>query len=154
MKFAYLILGEFVYPQDSAAIHGETAQIIGVSNLEEACAAAKKLAANGVGCIELLRCVWRKRSQKNHRGHRTQNPHRICYPFTRAKKKHLKWHSAESDFNNWSNQTLEVKQCKNFEAGLSSILGKRISSCFFCVCAHPPLGCCSYTAQQKMARPS
>ena len=68
MKFAYLILGEFVYPQDSAAIHGETAQIIGVSNLEEACAAAKKLAANGVGC------------------HRTQNPHRICYPFTRAKK--------------------------------------------------------------------
>lgn len=25
MKFAYLILGEFVYPQDSAAIHGETA---------------------------------------------------------------------------------------------------------------------------------
>ena len=45
MKFAYLILGEFVYPQDSAAIHGETAQIIGVSNLEEACAAAKKLAA-------------------------------------------------------------------------------------------------------------
>ena len=36
MKFAYLILGEFVYPQDSAAIHGETAQIIGVSNLEEA----------------------------------------------------------------------------------------------------------------------
>ena len=38
MKFAYLILGEFVYPQDSAAIHGETAQIIGVSNLEEACA--------------------------------------------------------------------------------------------------------------------
>ena len=53
MKFAYLILGEFVYPQDSAAIHGETAQIIGVSNLEEACAAAKKLAANGVGCIEL-----------------------------------------------------------------------------------------------------
>ncbi len=41
MKFAYLILGEFVYPQDSAAIHGETAQIIGVSNLEEACAAAK-----------------------------------------------------------------------------------------------------------------
>ena len=37
MKFAYLILGRnFVYPQDSAAIHGETAQIIGVSNLEEA----------------------------------------------------------------------------------------------------------------------
>lgn len=53
MKFAYIIMGEFVFPQDSAGIHGETAQIIGVSNLEEACAAAKTLAANGVDCIEL-----------------------------------------------------------------------------------------------------
>lgn len=86
MKFAYLILGEFVYPQDSAAIHGETAQIIGVSNLEEACAAAKKLAANGVCCIELCGAFGENGAKKNHRGHRTQNPHRICYPFTRAKK--------------------------------------------------------------------
>lgn len=153
MKFAYLILGEFVYPQDSAAIHGETAQIIGVSNLEEACTAAKKLAANGVGCIELCGAFGENGAKKiiEATEHKIPIGYVIHLP---EQKKHLKWHSAESDFNNWSNQTLEVKQCKNFEAGLSSILGKRISSCFFCVCAHPPLGCCSYTAQQKMARPS
>lgn len=53
MRFAYIIMGEFVSNQDRASIHDGAAQIIGVSNLEEACSAAKKLCESGVDCIEL-----------------------------------------------------------------------------------------------------
>lgn len=52
MKFAFLIMG-FDSSHDRAAIHGGEAQMIGVADLEQACAEAKKLLAEGVGCIEL-----------------------------------------------------------------------------------------------------
>lgn len=53
MKFAFIIMGDFHVQKDRAAIHEGTAQIIGVRNLQEACAIAKELYENGVKCIEL-----------------------------------------------------------------------------------------------------
>ncbi len=53
MKFAFLIMGPFDRAEDHAAIHGGSAQIVGVSSVEEACRAAEDLLAQGVGCIEL-----------------------------------------------------------------------------------------------------
>ena len=53
MRFAFLILGPFCNQQDAASIHAGAAQIVGVANLQEACAAAQRLCAEGVGCIEL-----------------------------------------------------------------------------------------------------
>ncbi|MGI6181753.1 MAG: DUF6506 family protein [Agathobaculum sp.] len=53
MKFAFLIMGNFSPDEDRAAIHGGDAQIIGVANMEEACAAAKQLREQGIDCIEL-----------------------------------------------------------------------------------------------------
>lgn len=52
MKFAFLIMGGFT-PADRAEIAGGAARIVGVSSLEEACAAARAAVADGVGCIEL-----------------------------------------------------------------------------------------------------
>lgn len=53
MRFAFLIMGTFDSEQDKAAIHGGLAQIIGVSDIEEACAVAKELSEDGIYCIEL-----------------------------------------------------------------------------------------------------
>ncbi|WP_300754024.1 DUF6506 family protein [uncultured Brachyspira sp.] len=54
MKFAYLIMGKiFDSNKDRAYIHNEVSQIIGVSDIEEACKAAKELQNEGVDCIEL-----------------------------------------------------------------------------------------------------
>lgn len=53
MRFAFILMGAFDAERDRAAIGGGAAEIAGVSNLEEACAAAKRLCASGVGCIEL-----------------------------------------------------------------------------------------------------
>lgn len=53
MKFAFIILGNFDAARDRAEIHGGAAQIIGVATVDEACAAAKELCRQGVGCIEL-----------------------------------------------------------------------------------------------------
>lgn len=53
MKFAFIIMGDFDVTRDKAVIHQGSAQIIGVSNLEEACKAAVTLQAEGTGCIEL-----------------------------------------------------------------------------------------------------
>lgn len=53
MKFAYLIMGEFDSRQDRAEIHEGAAQIIGVSNLGEACLQAQRLVEEGVNVIEL-----------------------------------------------------------------------------------------------------
>lgn len=53
MKFAFLILGDFDMQRDRAVIHEGTAQIWGVSSLEEACSAAKQLQDEGIDCIEL-----------------------------------------------------------------------------------------------------
>ena len=51
MKFAFLIMGEFA--GECAQICGGAARLCGVSSLAEACDAAKRLAEEGVGCIEL-----------------------------------------------------------------------------------------------------
>ena len=53
MKFAFLIMGPFHAAEDRASIHGGGAQIIGVASLEEAVEAARRLVADGAGCIEL-----------------------------------------------------------------------------------------------------
>ena len=53
MKFAFLMLGDFDVRQDYAAIHGGDACIVGVADIEQACAAAQRLHHAGVGCIEL-----------------------------------------------------------------------------------------------------
>lgn len=53
MRYAFIIMSDFDFPRDRAVIHDGKAQIVGVSNMEEACAAARELYANGVGCIEL-----------------------------------------------------------------------------------------------------
>ncbi|WP_304330881.1 DUF6506 family protein [Brachyspira innocens] len=54
MKFAYLIMGKiFESKKDKAYIHNEVSQIIGVSDIEEACKVAKELQNEGVDCIEL-----------------------------------------------------------------------------------------------------
>jgi len=53
MKFAFIIMGKFDRHEDKAIIHNGTAQIIGVSNLDEACITAKKLYEEGIDCIEL-----------------------------------------------------------------------------------------------------
>lgn len=53
MKFAFIIMGDFEMDYDQAQIHDGMAQIIGVSSIEEAKVAAKKLFEEGVGCIEL-----------------------------------------------------------------------------------------------------
>ena len=41
MKFAFIIMGDFNLKYDRAAIHQQTAQIIGVTNLAEASIVAK-----------------------------------------------------------------------------------------------------------------
>ncbi len=51
MKFAFLIMGESA--GECAQICGGAARLCGVSSLAEACDAAKRLAEEGVGCIEL-----------------------------------------------------------------------------------------------------
>ena len=54
MTFAFLILGDFSPEHDrTASIGGGCARIIGVSDLPAACAAARTLAEEGIGCIEL-----------------------------------------------------------------------------------------------------
>ena len=53
MKYAFILMGKYQYGRDEASISGGLSRMIGVSNLDEACDAAKKLQAEGVGCIEL-----------------------------------------------------------------------------------------------------
>lgn len=52
MKFAFIIMGDYNSDTDHAEIHGGGAQIIGVSNLDEAMSVARKL-QDSVDCIEL-----------------------------------------------------------------------------------------------------
>lgn len=53
MRFAFLILGDFDGKRDRAEIHGKTAQIIGVADIDEACEIAGELCKERVDCIEL-----------------------------------------------------------------------------------------------------
>ena len=53
MTFAFIIMGDFDPRQDRAAIHGGSARMVGVADLEQACEAARELCAAGVECIEL-----------------------------------------------------------------------------------------------------
>ena len=52
MKFAFLILGRFAAARDRAQIRGGV-QIVGAADIDEACAAVRRLCFDGVGCIEL-----------------------------------------------------------------------------------------------------
>lgn len=53
MKFAFIIMGNFSIGENRGVIHNGLAQIISVSNVEEACIVAKQLYDEGVVCIEL-----------------------------------------------------------------------------------------------------
>ena len=54
MTFAFLILGDFSPEQGrTASIGGGSARMIGVPDLPATCAAARALAEEGIGCIEL-----------------------------------------------------------------------------------------------------
>ena len=53
MNFAFIIMGDFDPRKDRAAFSDGTAQIIGVSDLEEARNIAKELCESGADCIEL-----------------------------------------------------------------------------------------------------
>lgn len=53
MKFAFIIMGDFNSEKDNAQIHDGNAQIVGVSNIEEAKAVAISLQKSGINCIEL-----------------------------------------------------------------------------------------------------
>ena len=52
MKFAFLIPGRFDAARDRTQIRGGV-QIVGAADIDEACAAARQLCLDGVGCIEL-----------------------------------------------------------------------------------------------------
>lgn len=54
MKFAFIIMDTNYAPEkDRAKIHNGAAQIIGVSDIDEACEAAQELYKSGIDCIEL-----------------------------------------------------------------------------------------------------
>lgn len=53
MKFAFLVMGNFYSQKDRATFPDGETSMIGVSSLEEAKSVAKKLADEGVACIEL-----------------------------------------------------------------------------------------------------
>lgn len=53
MKYAFLLMGDYKSEQDWAEMKEGQVRMIGVSSLEEAEAVAKKLAVEGVACIEL-----------------------------------------------------------------------------------------------------
>lgn len=53
MKFAYLIMGSFQSESDRAVLQNGMVQIIGVADIQDATAVARKLWKDGVGCIEL-----------------------------------------------------------------------------------------------------
>lgn len=53
MRFAFIIMGEFSFPTDTAEIAGGSARIIGVADINGAIEAARMLQKSGVDCIEL-----------------------------------------------------------------------------------------------------
>lgn len=53
MKIAFMLMGPFEAKQDRASFGNGTAQMVGVSSMEEACSAAQKLCEDGFDCIEL-----------------------------------------------------------------------------------------------------
>ena len=53
MKLAFVMMGNFDMTMDRATRHGGNAQMIGVSDMQEAAAAAKQLCEEGIDCIEL-----------------------------------------------------------------------------------------------------
>ena len=53
VRFTFLIMGDFDSNIDKAAIHDGSAQIIGVSDMQQAMEEARRLEKEGIGCIEL-----------------------------------------------------------------------------------------------------
>lgn len=64
MRLAYILMGPFDWKTDRSSIHDGTATIVGVSSLEDACAAAKELQASGIQCIELCGAFEEKGARK------------------------------------------------------------------------------------------
>ena len=64
MKFAFLIMGDFDCKIDNAQIGNGSAQIVGVSNLEEAVFAAKELYENGIDAVLIGELLMRKSDRK------------------------------------------------------------------------------------------
>ena len=53
MKYAFLIMGNYDPQTDHTAIPDKDVEIIGVADITQARDAARRLCADGVGCIEL-----------------------------------------------------------------------------------------------------
>jgi 2-keto-3-deoxy-6-phosphogluconate aldolase len=53
VSFAFLLMGNFDSQKDRAVLEGKDVQVIGVADLQQACAVAKELYGQGIGCIEL-----------------------------------------------------------------------------------------------------
>lgn len=64
MRFAFIIMGEFNNKDDRASIHDGTAQIIGVSNIDEAIEVAEELYKSGIDCIELCGAFGEENAKK------------------------------------------------------------------------------------------
>ena len=64
MKFAFIIMGEFKEPGESAYIAGGDASIVGVSSVAQAASVAKELQKDGVGCIELCGAFGPEKAQQ------------------------------------------------------------------------------------------
>ncbi|MFT3984727.1 MAG: DUF6506 family protein [Lachnospiraceae bacterium] len=64
MKYAFIIMGDFDFHCDKATIHRGAAQIIGVSNIGEACMIAKDLYEKGIDCIELCGAFGKEGAKK------------------------------------------------------------------------------------------
>lgn len=53
MKFAFICMGAQEGTEEHAVLQGGRMQIVSVYDIPQACAAARALCAEGVGCIEL-----------------------------------------------------------------------------------------------------
>ena len=81
MRFAFLIMGDFDSNIDKAAIHDGSAQIIGVSDMQQAIEEARRLEKEGIGCIELCGAFGEENEcSQNHRGDREQDSYRPYSP--------------------------------------------------------------------------
>lgn len=72
-------MGDFEYPKDKQSIHNETAQIIGVKNLQEAREESKKLLQKGIDCIELCG-AFGEEGKSGDKSHRKPYSRWICNP--------------------------------------------------------------------------
>ena len=53
MKIGFMAMGNYDLQRDQATLRGGETRLVGVANLDEACAVAREMQEDGVGCIEL-----------------------------------------------------------------------------------------------------